>query len=145
MICWLFPREYSDFAGLGQPLNDLGFIVSIMDASLPELSGVAVLFPVVVPVSPAVCPETKHIHLEEIDKWVLESKSVITHVSVEDDYNATIISAWRKDLQYVVIMWKPREKEKHWPHHRHEGQRKALACQWRGSAHDVGSSGRGCI
>lgn len=36
-----------------------------MDTSLPELSGVAVLFPVVVPVSPAVCPETKHIHLEE--------------------------------------------------------------------------------
>ena len=68
LICWLFPREYSDFASLGQPLNDLGFIVSIMDAGLPELSGVAVLLPVVVPVSPTVRPKTEDVHLDEIDK-----------------------------------------------------------------------------
>lgn len=65
MVCRLFPREYSDFASLGQPLDDLGFVVSVVDAGLPELSGVAVLLPVVVPVSPAVRPETKHINLEE--------------------------------------------------------------------------------
>lgn len=63
MICWLFPREYGDFAGLGEPLNDLSFEVGIVDPGFPELSGVAVLLPVVVPVSPAVRPKTKHIHL----------------------------------------------------------------------------------
>lgn len=61
----LFPREYSDFASLGQPFNDLGFIVCIMDASLSELSRIAILLPVVMPVSPAVRPKTEHIHLKE--------------------------------------------------------------------------------
>lgn len=68
----LFPGEYSDFASLRQPLDDLGFIVGIVDAGLPELSGVAVLLPVVVPVSSTVCPESKHIHLEE-------SRRVVQH------------------------------------------------------------------
>lgn len=68
----LFPGEYSDFASLCQPLDDLGFIVGIVDAGLPELSGVAVLLPVVVPVSSTVCPESKHIHLEE-------SRRVVQH------------------------------------------------------------------
>lgn len=62
-MCWLFPGEYSDFAGLSQSLDDLGFIVGIMDAGLPELAGVAVLLPVVVPVPAAVSPKTKHVHL----------------------------------------------------------------------------------
>lgn len=64
-ICKLFPRKYSDFASLGQLLDDLGLIVRVMDAGLPELSGIAVLLPVVVPVSPTVCPKTKDIHLRE--------------------------------------------------------------------------------
>ena len=76
MICWLFPREDGDFASLGQLLNDLRFKVSIVDAGLPELSGVAVLLPVMVPVSSAVRPKSKHIDLEE-------SKFEVTNVSVE--------------------------------------------------------------
>lgn len=61
----LFPREYSDFARLSQPLDDLGLVVGVVDSSLPELSRVTVLLPVVVPVSPAVGPEAKDVHLEE--------------------------------------------------------------------------------
>lgn len=63
MVCWLFSRKDCDFASFGQPLNDLGFVVCVVDAGLPEFSGVAVLLPVVVPVSTAVCTETKHVHL----------------------------------------------------------------------------------
>lgn len=62
---WLFPREHGDFAGLGQPLDDLGFIVRIVDPGLPELSRVAVLLPVVVPVSTAVRPKAEDIDLED--------------------------------------------------------------------------------
>lgn len=36
-----------------------------MNSSLPELSGVAVLLPVVVPVPPAIGPKTKDIDLEK--------------------------------------------------------------------------------
>lgn len=64
MIWTSFPREYCDFSGLGQLLNDLSFIICIVDAGLPELPRVAVLLPVVVPVSSAVRPEAKHVHLK---------------------------------------------------------------------------------
>lgn len=63
-MCWLFPREYCDLSGLGQPLDDLGFVVCVVNAGLPELSGVAVLLPVVVPVSSTVCAETEDVDLE---------------------------------------------------------------------------------
>ena len=59
-----FSREYCDFSSLGQLLNDLSLEICIMDAGLPELPGIAVLLPVVVPVSSAVRPEAKHIHLK---------------------------------------------------------------------------------
>lgn len=36
-----------------------------MNSSLPELSGIAVLLPVVVPVPPAIGPKTKDIDLEK--------------------------------------------------------------------------------
>lgn len=91
-MCWLFPREYSDFASLGQPLDDLGFIVGVMDTGLPELSGVAVLLPVVVPVSPAVRSKTKDIHLEESGDR--EAKCVIyKSVSLPDQYDVSVVSA----------------------------------------------------
>ena len=67
VTCWLLSTEYSDFARLGQTLDDLGFVVCIVDASYAELTRVAVLLPVVVPVTPTVCPETKHIHLQMQD------------------------------------------------------------------------------
>lgn len=94
MTCWLFSREYSDFASLGQPLDDLGFVVCVVDAGLPELSGVTVLLPVVVPVSPAVCPETKHIHLEESQR-MSAGKQVCDYkcVSLQDEYDASVVSA----------------------------------------------------
>ena len=57
------PREHGDLAGLNQVLDDLGLIVGVMDPRLPELSRVAVLLPIVVPVSPAVSAKPKHIHL----------------------------------------------------------------------------------
>ncbi|TNN71123.1 Alanine--tRNA ligase, cytoplasmic [Liparis tanakae] len=73
-----FSREYSDLASLGQVLDDLGFVVGVVDAGLPELSGVAVLFPVVVPIPPAVCPETKHIHLRESQEaLVIQTRSSV--------------------------------------------------------------------
>lgn len=62
---WLFPREHGDFAGLGQPPHDLGFVVGIVDPGLPEFSGVAVLLPVVVPVPTAVRPKAKDVDLED--------------------------------------------------------------------------------
>lgn len=58
-----FSREHCDLRGLGQLLDDLGFVVSVVDPGLPEFSGVAVLLPVVVPVSSAVSPETEHVDL----------------------------------------------------------------------------------
>lgn len=61
----LFSWEYGDFSGLGQPLNDLGLVVCVVDAGLPELSGVAVLLPVVVPVPTAVRPEAEDVDLED--------------------------------------------------------------------------------
>lgn len=65
LISPLFAGEHRDFARFGQSLNNLSLIVSIMHAGLPELSGIAVLFPVVVPVATAVCSKTKHIHLKK--------------------------------------------------------------------------------
>lgn len=62
---WLLPREHGDLAGLGQPLDDLGFVVRVVDAGLPEFSRVAVLLPVVVPVPTAVRPKAEDIDLED--------------------------------------------------------------------------------
>lgn len=94
MICWLFPREYSDFASLSQPLDDLSFVVCVVDAGLPELPGVAVLLPVVVPVSPAVRPEAKHIHLQESQR-VSAGKLLCYYkcVSLQDEDDASAVSA----------------------------------------------------
>lgn len=60
-----FPRKHCDFPGFGQILNDLRFEVCVVNAGLPELPRVAVLLPVVVPVSSAVCSKAEHINLEE--------------------------------------------------------------------------------
>lgn len=60
-----FPRKHCDFPGFGQILNDLRFVVCVVNAGLPELPRVAVLLPVVVPVSSAVCSKAEHINLKE--------------------------------------------------------------------------------
>lgn len=57
------PRKDGDLASLGQRVNDLSLIVSIMDPRLTELSGITVLLPVVMPISSAVCAKAEYIHL----------------------------------------------------------------------------------
>lgn len=64
-VLWLLPREDGDLSSLGQLLDHLGLVVRVVDAGLPELSGVAVLLPVVVPVPTAVGPEAKDVDLED--------------------------------------------------------------------------------
>lgn len=61
----LLPGEDGDLAGLGQPLDDLGLVVGVVHAGLPELARVAVLLPVVVPVPAAVGAEAKDVDLED--------------------------------------------------------------------------------
>lgn len=68
---WLLPstllslsRKNCDLASFGQVLYDLSLIICIMNTCFTELSRVAVLFPVVVPVPPAVCTKAKYIHLD---------------------------------------------------------------------------------
>lgn len=61
----LLPGEDGDLAGLGQPLDYLGLVVGVVDPGLPEFSRVAVLLPVVVPVSTAVGPKAKDVDLED--------------------------------------------------------------------------------
>lgn len=58
-----FSGKDGDLAGFGQRVNDLGLVVGIVDPRLAELSRIAVLFPVVVPVSSAIGAEAKYIHL----------------------------------------------------------------------------------
>lgn len=64
-VLWLIPWEDGDLSGPGQLLDDLGLVVGVVDAGLPELSGVAVLLPVVVPVPTAVGPEAKDVDLKD--------------------------------------------------------------------------------
>lgn len=107
VIYWLFPRKYSDFASLGQKLDNVGFIVCVVDTGLPELSWVAVLLPVVVPVSTAVCSKTKHIYLEENRRECGKVQHVSDYkcVSEQDQCDVSVVSAWYMDIQYEV-MWK---------------------------------------
>ena len=60
----LLPGVNCYLAGLGQPLDDLRFVVGVVNPRLAELPRVAVLLPVVVPVTATVGPEAKHVHLE---------------------------------------------------------------------------------
>lgn len=50
----------SDLAFLGQAVDDLCFKLCTVDSSLPEGSSIAILLPVVMPVSLLVCTITKH-------------------------------------------------------------------------------------
>ena len=52
-----------DLVLLSQAMDDLGFVLGAMDASLPEGSCEAVLLPVVVPVPVLVCPVAIQRHL----------------------------------------------------------------------------------
>lgn len=52
-----------DLAGFGQHVDDVCLEVSVVHPRLPELPGVAVVLPVVVPVPPAVSTEPKDVHL----------------------------------------------------------------------------------
>lgn len=56
-------RVQSDLSLLGQLLYDLHLKISAVHARLAEGAGVAVLFPVVVPIALLVGPVTKHGHL----------------------------------------------------------------------------------
>lgn len=59
------PRKDSDLASFGQALYYLGLVICVMYTCFSELSRVAVLLPIVVPIPPAVCPEAEYIHLEQ--------------------------------------------------------------------------------
>lgn len=68
------PRKDGDLASFGQALYDLGFVICVMDTCFTELSRVAVLLPVVVPVPPAVCPKPEYIHLDQNRKQVKSNR-----------------------------------------------------------------------
>lgn len=46
-----------------QHVHDMGLKISVMNPSFPELPCIAIVLPVMVPIAPTVCSETKHIHL----------------------------------------------------------------------------------
>lgn len=57
------PPVNLNLAGFGQHVDDVCLEVSVMHPCLPELPGVAVVLPVVVPVAPAVGAEPEDVHL----------------------------------------------------------------------------------
>lgn len=61
---WWRSEAQTDFALLGQLVDDLRLKFGVVDAGLPEGPGVAVLLPVMVPVALLVGAVAKHRHLK---------------------------------------------------------------------------------
>lgn len=59
------PPVHLDLAGFGQHVDDVRLEVGVMHSCLPELPGVAVVFPVVVPVALAVSAKPEDVHLQQ--------------------------------------------------------------------------------
>lgn len=117
-----------DFSLPGKRVNKLCLKVCIVHSSFTEFASIAVVFPVVMPVSPTVCTKAKNIHLREKTKRY-------THRLMTTSKQDTAESAKNGITQRTL----------HSPRRRHGGRRTGPACQWRDSGRGALSIGHGCI